>query len=104
MAQETIVCPKCGEVIRISQVISQSIEEEIRQKYEKNFADWISKERETIKDQIMKEARGTFEKQIEEMKKDSEAKDNKIKENKAKEIEFQKKIAESKENERKLAE
>jgi hypothetical protein len=103
MAQETIVCPKCGEVIRISQVISQSIEEEIRQKYEKNFADWISKERETIKDQIMKEARGTFEKQIEEMKKDSEAKDNKIKENKAKEIEFQKKIAESKENERKLA-
>jgi hypothetical protein len=103
MAQDSIVCPKCGEVIRISQIISQSIEEEIRHKYEKNFADWKSKERETIKDQIMKEARGAFEKKIEEMKKDSEAKDNKIKENKEKEIELEKKIAGSKENERKLA-
>jgi hypothetical protein len=104
VAQETIVCPKCGEVIQISQAISQNIEVEIRQKYEKHFIEWKNKERDAIKAQTMQEAQVTFNKKIELLKKDLEEKDNKIKESKEKEIEFQKKLVEIREKEKKKAE
>jgi hypothetical protein len=38
MAQATIKCPKCGEVIEISQAISHDIEAELKKKYDKEIA------------------------------------------------------------------
>ena len=98
MAQDTIKCPKCGEQIKISQVISQSIEAEIKQKYEKDFSDWKTKERDSVKTQTMQEAQEIFAKQTESLKKDLKEKDEIIKEIEGKELEFQKKITEAKES------
>ncbi|MBU1004508.1 MAG: hypothetical protein KJ561_01630, partial [Nanoarchaeota archaeon] len=39
MVQETIKCPKCGEVIKVSQAISHDIEIELKKKYDKEILD-----------------------------------------------------------------
>src|SRR3989338_9908356 len=44
MAQDTIKCPKCGEIIKLSQAISDDIEAEIRNKYEKQAEEKIKSE------------------------------------------------------------
>lgn len=44
MVQDTITCPKCGEVIRLSQAISKDIEAELRGKLEKQIGDRVKRE------------------------------------------------------------
>lgn len=40
MAKDTIKCPKCGEVIPISSAIAHEIEEDLRNQYDKDKANW----------------------------------------------------------------
>ena len=53
MVQDTIECPKCGEIIKLSQALSKDIEADIRQKYEKQSE---QKERE-LKEKFAKESK-----------------------------------------------
>lgn len=76
MTPETIVCPKCGEVIQISQAISQNIEAEIEQKYKEQLVEWKNKERDAIKTQTMQEVQAISNKQIELLKKELKEKEN----------------------------
>ena len=48
MTQETIKCPKCGELIKLSEAISHDIEIEIRTKYEKEIEKRLKEEREQL--------------------------------------------------------
>ena len=53
--QDTIKCPKCGEIIKLSQAISEDIEVEIKNKYEKQADEKIKSEinRLKIKEQAL---------------------------------------------------
>jgi len=55
MMQDTIKCPKCGEIIKLSQAISEDIEVEIKNKYEKQADEKIKSEinRLKIKEQAL---------------------------------------------------
>jgi tyrosyl-tRNA synthetase len=103
MPQDTIVCPRCGELIKISQVIVQDIEAEIKQKYEKLFSNWQSTELERMKSQSIQEAQQISVKDIEKLKRDLEGRDKEIREIKEKEAEFQKRESNLKAEALKLA-
>jgi hypothetical protein len=45
MAQETIKCPKCGNIIRITEAIYQDIESSIKAKYEKEMESRLTREK-----------------------------------------------------------
>jgi hypothetical protein len=93
MPQDTIICPNCGELIKISQVIAQDIETEIKHKYEKLLSNWQTTELEKVRLQSMQEAKQTSAKEIEELKRDLEGRDKDIREIKAQEAEFRKREA-----------
>jgi hypothetical protein len=103
MAQDTIKCPKCGNEIRISQILAQDIEAEVQQRYEKKMEGWKKSELEKAKMQSAKDANEVFSQQIEKLKRDIEDREKQIKENKAREVELGKKEEELKMRETTLA-
>jgi hypothetical protein len=104
MPQDTIKCPKCGTEIRISQILSQDIETEVQQRYEKKMEDWKKDELDRARTQSAKEASELLSKQIEKYKKDIEDRDKQINENNARENEFAKREEELKIRETKVTE
>ncbi|KKL49570.1 hypothetical protein LCGC14_2314200, partial [marine sediment metagenome] len=52
MTKETIKCPKCGEVIELSEAISRDIEIRLKERYEKE----IGKIQKSIEEKAKKEA------------------------------------------------
>jgi hypothetical protein len=103
MPQDTIICPKCGEVIKISQVISQDIEAQLKQKYDKLFSNWQSTERDKLRSQSIQEAQKISKGEIEKLKKGLEERDEKIRENIKHEGESQKREARLKAEAERLA-
>ena len=80
MTQETIKCPKCGELIKLSEAISHDIEIEIRTKYEKEIEKRLKEEREQleIREKELKEKWLLEKKGIEEKAKKEAAESQKI--------------------------
>jgi hypothetical protein len=64
MAQETIKCPKCGNIIKISEAISQDIESSIKANYEKEMESRLTRERATIEERAKKQADKTIREQV----------------------------------------
>ena len=102
MEQDTIKCPKCGEVIQISKVITQNIEEKVKQKYEKQIIEWKQTELDSIKKHQIQEAKKAFETEVTDLKKQLEEKNNEIKEAEGKALNLRKKELELNEKEKSL--
>ena len=56
MPKDTIKCPKCGEVIKISEAIADEIEVHLREDYEKDKVKWRESELKKLADKIRQEA------------------------------------------------
>ena len=56
MPKDTIKCPKCGEVIKISEAIADEIEVQLREDYEKDKGKWRESELKKLADKIRREA------------------------------------------------
>jgi len=57
MTQETIKCPKCGEIIKLSEAISHDIETAIKAKYEKESEARLKEERKRLEIKVKKEVK-----------------------------------------------
>ena len=57
MTQETIKCPKCGEIIKLSEAISHDIETAIKAKYEKESKVRLKEERKRLEIKVKKEVK-----------------------------------------------
>ena len=57
MTQETIKCPKCGEIIKLSEAISHDIETAIKAKYEKESEARLKEERKQLEIKVKKEVK-----------------------------------------------
>lgn len=108
MAQATIKCPKCGEVIEISQAISHDIEIEIKRKYEKDIQivkkdsermlklkdmeaeEKIKKERKALEVKIKKETEETQRFEMNDLKGRLEEKTKRLETAEQKELELRK--------------
>jgi len=90
MAQETIKCPKCGEVIKLSDAISQDIELAIKTKYEKEINNRLREEREQIEAKAKKEAKESVNLELTDLKEQLSEKSKKIEDAQKQELSFRK--------------
>ena len=80
MIQEIIKCPKCGEVIKLSEAITRDIELAIKNKYEKEFELRLKDEREQLKTKAKKEAQESVNVELSDLKEQIAEKDKKLSE------------------------
>ncbi len=90
MSQETIKCPKCGEIIKLSEAISQDMEITIRAKYEKEFEQKIVEERKQLQVQARKKAQESVSMEFADLKEQLAEKSKKLEETQKQEIELRK--------------
>ena len=102
MVQETIKCPKCGEIIKISQAISQDIEAEVKKMYEIEMNKKLDEKAKEFEIKAKKEAEMVTSIKISAMEKQLEEKNKILEEIKGKESEIQKREVEIKTKEQKL--
>ena len=110
--QDTIKCPKCGELIKLSQAISKDIELEIQKKYEEqserkekeliekfrveneakenDFREKLKKERKILEDRVKKEILDEHNLEITDLKSELEAKKKRLEEAEKQELELRK--------------
>jgi len=120
MAKETIKCPKCGEVIELSEAISHDIEIRLRERYEKEIGkvrksfeedlkareneleNKAKKERKQVEEKIKKEVRESVDLKVSDLKEQLEEKTKGLKDAQKQELELRKKQRELEEKEEKL--
>lgn len=90
MIQEIIKCPKCGEVIKLSEAITRDIELAIKNKYEKELELRLKDEREQLKTKAKKEAQESVNVELADLKEQLVEKDKKLLEIQKQELEFRK--------------
>jgi len=90
MSQETIKCPKCGEVIKLSEAISKDMEIVIKAKYEKEFEQKIVEERKQLQEKAQKEAQELVTLEFADLKEQLAEKSKKLEETQKQEIELRK--------------
>lgn len=90
MIQETIKCPKCGEVIKLSEAITRDIELAIKNKYEKELELRLKDEGEQLKVKARKEAQESVNVELADLKEQLGEKDKKLLEIQKQELEFRK--------------
>jgi hypothetical protein len=90
MIQEIIKCPKCGEIIKLSEAITRDIELTIKNKYEKEFELRLKDEREQLKIKTKKEAQESVNVELADLKEQLAEKDKKLSEIQKQELELRK--------------
>ncbi len=103
MIQEIIKCPKCGEVIKLSEAITQDIEIAIKSKYEKEMELRLSEERKQIEVKVKKEAQESVNVELSDLKEQINEKDKKLLEIRKQELELRKRERQLQEKEESLA-
>jgi len=98
VTKETIKCPKCGEVIELSEAISQDIEIRLKERYEKE----IGKIQKSFEEKAKKEAQELVNLKISDLKEQLEEKTKNLKEAQKQELELRKRQRELEEKEEKL--
>ncbi len=98
MTKETIKCPKCGEVIELSEAISHDIEIRLKERYEKE----IGKIQKSFEEKAKKEAQELVNLEISDLKEQLEEKTKNLKEAQKQELELRKRQRELVEKEEKL--
>lgn len=98
MTKETIKCPKCGEVIELSEAISRDIEIRLKERYEKE----IGKIQKSFEEKAKKEAQELVNLKISDLKEQLEEKTKNLKEAQKYELELRKRQRELEEKEEKL--
>jgi len=124
MMQDTIKCPKCGEIIRLSQAISKDIEAEIRRKYEEQsekkelefkekirtenevreneFKEKLKREKKILEDKLKREMADENKLEISDLKSELEDKKKRLEESEKQELELRIKHRELEEREKKF--
>ena len=100
MAQETIKCPKCGEIIKLSDAISQDIERAIKTKYEKEIEDRLKEEKKQLEAKAKKEAKESVNLELTDLKEQLSEKSKKIEEIQKQELELRKRQRELEDKEK----
>ena len=98
MTKETIKCPKCEEVIELSEAISHDIEIRLKQQYENE----IGKTRKSIEEKAKKEVQESLNIKISDLNEQLEEKTKNLKEAQKQELELRKRQRELVEKEEKL--
>ncbi|MFQ5714193.1 MAG: DUF2130 domain-containing protein [Candidatus Scalinduaceae bacterium] len=98
MTKETIKCPKCGEVIELSEAISQDIEIRLKERCEKE----LGKIQKSFEEKAKKEAQELVSLEISDLKGQLEEKTKNLKEAQKQELELRKRQRELVEKEEKL--
>ena len=98
MIQDTVKCPKCGEVIKLSQAISQDIETALRQKLDKEL-DARLKTREEI---VRREAQDSERVKLADLKSQLEEKTRRVRDAESAELDLRKKMTALEEKTRSL--
>jgi len=98
VTKETIKCPKCEEVIELSEAISHDIEIRLKQQYENE----IGKTRKSIEEKAKKEVQESLNIKISDLNEQLEEKTKNLKEAQKQEIELRKRQRELVEKEEKL--
>lgn len=100
MIQEIIKCPKCGEVIKLSEAITRDIELAIKNKYEKEFELRIKDEREKLKTKAMKEAQEANRLEVTDLKQQLEEKTKHLEKAQQQELDLRRRQREIEEKEK----
>ena len=103
MIQEIIKCPRCGEVIKLSEAITQDIELAIKNRYEKEFELRLKEERKQLEAKAKKEAQESVNVELSDLKEQIAEKDKKVLEIQKQELEFRKRERQLQEKEESLA-
>jgi hypothetical protein len=103
MTQETIKCPKCGELIKLSEAISHDMEIVINAKYEKAFEQRILEERKKMEAKSKKEAQESVSLELTDLKEQLSEKSKKLEEIQKQELELRKRERQLGEKEQTLA-
>ncbi|MBU1152485.1 DUF2130 domain-containing protein [bacterium] len=103
MAQETIKCPKCGELIKLSEAISHDIEIAIKTKYEKEIEERLKEEKSQIELKVKKEARESVGLELADLKEQLTEKNKKLEEIQRQELDLRKRERQLGEKEEVLA-
>jgi len=98
VTKETIKCPKCNEVIELSEAISHDIEMRLKQQYE----DEIGKTKKSIEEKAKKEVQESLNIKISDLNEQLEDKTKNLKEAQKQELELRKRQRELVEKEEKL--
>ena len=103
MTQETIKCPKCGWLIKLSEAISHDMEIVIKAKYEKAFEHRILEERKKLEVKSKKEAQELMSLEFTDLKEQLTEKNKKLEEIQKQELELRKRERQLGEKEESLA-
>jgi len=101
MSQDTIKCPKCGEIIKLSEAISHDMEISIKTKLEKEFEGRLVEERKQLQDKAKKAAIDSVKVELSDLKEQVAEKNKKLEESQKLELELRKRerqISEKEEN------
>lgn len=90
MSQDTIKCPKCGELIKVSEAISHDMEITIKTKFEKEFENKLAEERKQLQDKAKKDAIDSVKVELSDLKEQVAEKNKKLEESQKQEIELRK--------------
>lgn len=109
MSQDSIKCPKCGEIIPLSEALSHDIEERARQKYETRLSEKeteyqarLKKQREELESKLKKQAEETVGAEIADLRVQAEDANRKLKQAQENELALRKKQRELEEKEKTL--
>ena len=86
MTQETIKCPKCGELIKLSEAISHDIEIAIRTKYEKEIEKRLKEERNQLELKVKKEAQESVSLELADLKEQLKEKSTRLEKSQQEEL------------------
>ena len=103
MTQETIKCPKCGELIKLSEAISHDIEIAIRTKYEKEIEKRLKEERNQLELKAKKEAQESVSLELADLKEQLTEKNKKLEEIQKQELTLRKRERQLEEKEEGIA-
>lgn len=90
MSQDTIKCPKCGELIKVTEAISHEMEISIKTRLEKEYASKLSEERKQLLDKAKVEAANSVKVELSDLKEQVAEKSKKLEESQKQELELRK--------------
>lgn len=90
MSQDTIKCPKCGEIIKVSEVLSHDMEVAVRTRLEKEWEGKLMQERQRLQDKAKKDAMDAVSLELTDLKEQVAEKSKKLEESKTQELELRK--------------
>ena len=97
-----IDCPKCGERIQLTQILTDKIESEIKHKLELNYQEKYKIDEEKIRKGVLSETEEKYSIDLNNLRQQLEEKSKKIKEISEKELDLRKREREISEKEQQL--